>query len=52
VGSYLLWAIPNIGGIYFLLDALWCLWDPRRQCLHDKIGGTAVAYARRSQGMP
>ncbi len=25
-----------------LLDPLWCLWDPARQCLHDKIAGTIV----------
>ena len=25
-----------------LLDPLWCLWDPDRQCLHDKIVGTLV----------
>lgn len=29
-------------GIYSLLDALWCLWDGKRQTLHDKIGGTVV----------
>lgn len=28
---------------YFgLLDPLWCLWDPNRQCLHDKAAGTIV----------
>ena len=20
-----------------LFDLLWCLWDPERQCLHDKM---------------
>ncbi|MFV0458127.1 MAG: RDD family protein [Actinomycetales bacterium] len=30
------------GGVLSLLDVLWCLWDPRRQCLHDKIAGTVV----------
>jgi len=24
----------------FLLDLLWPLWDPRKQCLHDKIAST------------
>src|SRR5215207_4840821 len=24
-------------GLYSLIDALWCLWDGRRQTLHDKI---------------
>jgi uncharacterized RDD family membrane protein YckC len=27
---------------FFLLDNLWLLWDPRRQCLHDKAAGTVV----------
>jgi uncharacterized RDD family membrane protein YckC len=25
-----------------LIDQLWCLWDPNRQCLHDKAVGTIV----------
>jgi uncharacterized RDD family membrane protein YckC len=25
-----------------LLDDLWLLWDPRRQCLHDKVVSTVV----------
>jgi uncharacterized RDD family membrane protein YckC len=25
-----------------LLDPLWCLWDDRRQCLHDKVADTIV----------
>lgn len=25
-----------------LLDVLWCLWDDRRQCVHDKIADTIV----------
>jgi uncharacterized RDD family membrane protein YckC len=43
VGSTLLYSVPQIGGLYFLLDALWIFWDPRRQCLHDKIAKTVVA---------
>ena len=46
LGFQVLAAVPQIGGFYFLLDVLWCLWDPRRQCLHDKIAGTAVVYRR------
>jgi uncharacterized RDD family membrane protein YckC len=46
VGQNVLAAVPNIGGFYFLLDSLWCLWDARRQCLHDKIAKTAVVYRR------
>jgi len=32
-------------GLYSLIDSLWCLWDGRRQTLHDKIGGTYVLRA-------
>jgi uncharacterized RDD family membrane protein YckC len=32
-------------GIYSLIDSLWCLWDGKRQTLHDKIGGTYVYRA-------
>ena len=28
--------------LYALLDYLWPLWDPNRQALHDKLGGTIV----------
>jgi uncharacterized RDD family membrane protein YckC len=30
--------VPLVG----LIDVLWPLWDDRRQCLHDKAGGTLV----------
>jgi uncharacterized RDD family membrane protein YckC len=43
VGYRVLAVIPQIGSLYSLLDALWVLWDPRRQCLHDKIAKTVVA---------
>jgi uncharacterized RDD family membrane protein YckC len=46
VGFQLLAAVPSVGGLYFLIDVLWCLWDPRRQCLHDKIARTAVVNRR------
>ena len=35
-------AVPLIGGLFGLLNELWLLWDPRRQCLHDKAAGTIV----------
>jgi uncharacterized RDD family membrane protein YckC len=38
--------IPLVGPIFWLLDNLWQLWDPRRQCLHDKAAGTVVARHR------
>jgi uncharacterized RDD family membrane protein YckC len=25
-----------------LLDPLWCLWDDKRQCLHDKVADSIV----------
>jgi uncharacterized RDD family membrane protein YckC len=35
-------SVPQVGGIYYLLDVLWPLWDGRKQALHDKVAGTAV----------
>lgn len=35
-------AVPFVGGLFALLNELWLLWDPRRQCLHDKAAGTVV----------
>lgn len=32
-------------GLYGFIDLLWCLWDPRKQTLHDKVGGTYVFAA-------
>jgi uncharacterized RDD family membrane protein YckC len=46
VGFQVLASVPQIGSLYGLVDVLWCLWDPRRQCLHDKIASTAVVYRR------
>jgi uncharacterized RDD family membrane protein YckC len=46
VGFQVFASVPQIGSFYALLDVLWCLWDPRRQCLHDKIASTAVVYRR------
>jgi uncharacterized RDD family membrane protein YckC len=33
---------PLVGTTYWMLDSVWLLWDPRRQCLHDKLPGTVV----------
>ena len=46
VGFQVLASVPQIGSLYGLIDVLWCIWDPRRQCLHDKIASTAVVYRR------
>jgi uncharacterized RDD family membrane protein YckC len=37
---------PLAGGVFQIVDALWCLWDPNRQCLHDKAASTVVMGAR------
>jgi len=34
--------IPTVGSIFGLLNQLWLLWDPQRQCLHDKAAHTVV----------
>lgn len=39
VGSFI------TGGILPVVAALWCLWDPNKQCLWDKIVSTYVAYS-------
>ncbi|MDX6375440.1 MAG: hypothetical protein QOD98_4428 [Nocardioidaceae bacterium] len=48
-GVGLLGLIPLVGsmsGIYSLLDALWPLWDDKRQAIHDKIAKTNVVRVR------
>lgn len=35
-------SVPQVGGLYYLLDVIWPLWDTRKQALHDKIAGSAV----------
>jgi uncharacterized RDD family membrane protein YckC len=35
-------AVPQVGGLYYLVDVLWPLWDGKMQALHDKVAGTAV----------
>ncbi len=32
--------------LWNLVDSLWCLWDRRRQCLHDKVAKTIVVTTR------
>jgi uncharacterized RDD family membrane protein YckC len=36
----------SIVSIFSLLNVLWCLWDPNRQCLHDKLVETIVVNDR------
>jgi len=39
-------SVPTLGPLYTLLDSLWLLWDPKRQCLHDKLPQTVVVPRR------
>jgi len=32
-----------------ILDPAWLLWDPKRQCLHDKLADTVVVLRVRSR---
>jgi uncharacterized RDD family membrane protein YckC len=34
--------IPILGWIFAAVNELWLLWDPQRQCLHDKAAHTLV----------
>jgi uncharacterized RDD family membrane protein YckC len=38
--------IPYVGGLAQLMDYLWMLWDPQRQCVHDKAARTIVVRLR------
>lgn len=45
VGTSLMSLVPVLsifGSGLSILDPAWLLWDPRRQCLHDKIAATVV----------
>ncbi len=35
-------AVPSVGSLFALINESWLLWDPRRQCLHDKAARTVV----------
>ncbi len=38
--------VGSLGSLVQLLDDAWLLWDPRRQCLHDKVADTVVVRSR------
>lgn len=40
------------GNLFGLIDALWCLWDPHRQTLHDKMAGTVVVDHSLPRALP
>ncbi len=35
-------SVPSVGALFGLINELWLLWDPQRQCLHDKAARTVV----------
>jgi uncharacterized RDD family membrane protein YckC len=39
-----LWSCVNI---MWWVDNIWCIWDPKRQTLHDKMSGTIVIRRER-----
>jgi uncharacterized RDD family membrane protein YckC len=39
--------LPSVGYVYYMVDVLWPLLDPKRQALHDKFAGTCVVRPRR-----
>ena len=49
--ALIFWAAGFMGWIG-LLDPLWCLWDDRRQCLHDKVAGSVVINDRGGSTTP
>ncbi len=44
--GYLPSALGTLGGLYFLANYLWPLWDSKNQALHDKIAKTNVVRVR------
>ncbi|TQS22149.1 RDD family protein [Microbispora hainanensis] len=42
VHPFLSSAVPYLGSVLYLVDALWIFADPRRRCLHDVVAGTVV----------
>lgn len=44
------WVLTQIlsaitGGLFWIVAALWCLWDSSNQCLWDKMASTYVGYS-------
>ncbi|MGA2836192.1 MAG: RDD family protein [Acidimicrobiales bacterium] len=37
-----IFSVAGFLGWIGLLDPLWCLWDDRRQCLHDKVADSIM----------
>jgi len=38
--------LSDMASLFALLNVLWALWDPKRQCLHDKVARTQVIRTR------
>lgn len=50
VGTSMLAFVPVVGllgSVLSLVDSIWLLFDPRRQCLHDKVADTVVVLKDR-----
>ena len=41
--------VSVFGTMLSILDPAWLLWDPQRQCLHDKLADTVVVLRVRSR---
>jgi len=39
---------PVTGGVAWIVDVIWPLWDDERRALHDMLAGTRVVRARRA----
>jgi uncharacterized RDD family membrane protein YckC len=49
-GRAALYAFGRLISLFGLLNELWLLWDPQRQCLHDKAAHTVVIKVRGPAG--
>ena len=45
-------SVPQVGGLYYLVDVLWPLWDGKKQALHDKAASTAVVKKHDAEPAP
>jgi len=42
LGRVAIYWVSGFGNWLGLLDPLWCLWDDKQQCLHDKVADSIV----------
>jgi uncharacterized RDD family membrane protein YckC len=43
--AFIRWLVSIVSAIVFLLGYLWMLWDPEKQCWHDKAANDVVVPA-------